>query len=74
MPVKHLRVCAHCNKIRYADCSIGCRAPAAIDPQSWQRNLQHGAGTITPPLCGPTWCGCGNCTPTGPTTYSSETP
>lgn len=46
MPLKHLRVCEHCDLIRFAACSIVCQVPDAEDPHSWRPNLQIGAGTM----------------------------
>ena len=46
MPLKHLRVCTHCQHTRWAPCSVACRIPNDTDPQSWQENMQYGAGTI----------------------------
>ena len=46
MPLKHLRVCEHCDQTRWAPCSIACRVPDDQDPQSWRTNLQAGAGTM----------------------------
>ncbi len=46
MPLKHLRVCVHCDKVRWAPCAAGCRVPFEGDPKSWLDNLQHGAGTM----------------------------
>lgn len=46
MPVKHLRVCDHCQHTRFAPCSTTCRAPNPADPDSWRVNLQDGAGTL----------------------------
>lgn len=46
MPLKHLRVCAECDRVRFAGCSIVCRVPDDQDPDSWVLNMQTGAGTI----------------------------
>lgn len=46
MPLKHLRVCQHCDQIRYAECSIACRIPDSGDKDSWLPNVQAGAGTF----------------------------
>ncbi|CAN5143870.1 hypothetical protein BH11ACT6_BH11ACT6_34580 [soil metagenome] len=46
MPLKHLRVCERCNKIRFAGCSTACGVPNDTDPRSWRDNLQDGAGTF----------------------------
>lgn len=46
MPLKHLRVCNHCDRIRFAACSIACRVPDGEQKDSWVPNLQQGAGTI----------------------------
>lgn len=47
MPLKHLRVCEHCNgAIRWAPCSIGCQVPPDHNRDSWRENLQPGAGTF----------------------------
>lgn len=56
MPLKHLRVCVHCDKVRWAPCGVACRVPFEGDPKSWLDNLQHGAGEM---LRGPVEC-CGN--------------
>lgn len=49
MPLKHLRVCEPCNRVRFAGCSIACRVPNDEDPKSWRENMQDGAGTIGMP-------------------------
>lgn len=46
MPLKHLRVCPPCDRIRWAPCSIACRLPNELDPDSWRENMQDGAGTM----------------------------
>jgi len=44
MPLKHLRVCEPCNKVRWAPCCKSCRIPPDHDRSSWVDNLQRGAG------------------------------
>lgn len=46
MPLKQLRVCIHCDRVRWAPCSTVCRVGADTDPDSWRVNLQDGAGTL----------------------------
>ncbi|AIM41043.1 hypothetical protein PBI_SQUIRTY_96 [Mycobacterium phage Squirty] len=46
MPLKHLRICDTCDRVRFAPCGKACRVPNDIDPDSWRINLQDGAGTI----------------------------
>lgn len=52
MPLKHLRVCVHCDQIRWAPCSIVCRVPHDEDPHSWHRNIQDGAGELLREVAG----------------------
>lgn len=46
MPLLHLRVCTHCDRVRFAPCSTTCRAPNPTDPDNWRPNLQQCAETI----------------------------
>lgn len=46
MPLKHLRVCTPCNRVRFAPCGRACQLPVDTDPDNWRVNLQDGAGTI----------------------------
>lgn len=46
MPLKHLRICTHCARIRFAGCGLACRVPIDSDKDSWLPNLQEGAGQL----------------------------
>lgn len=46
MPLKHLRVCVSCDKVRFAGCSATCGVPYDGDKDSWLLNVQAGAGTL----------------------------
>jgi hypothetical protein len=39
MPLKHMRICAHCNVWRWAPCSVACRVPDEQDQRSWMETV-----------------------------------
>jgi len=49
MPIKHLRICERCDRVRFAGCSIACRVPSDTDPSNWLLNVQEGAGEMRAP-------------------------
>lgn len=46
MPLKHLRTCDLCQTVRWAPCSIVCRIPPDHVKDSWQENIEDGAGRL----------------------------
>lgn len=44
MPLKHIRVCEVCDKIRWAACATSCYLD--LKKVNWLENIQEGAGTF----------------------------